>query len=775
MSRPVHGRLPAALVCLVLAVATAAVVSITGPGVAHASIVPAGENPSGTAYVYSGLPDQNFCCAAQLNSSPSSYRTYLEFPVAIPASATITSATLNWDNITGGLTSGVEVHLGTGTSFSEGPGSGESTCHSDASACLTWNNQPYNSTAIGTTSTPSANSLVSFSVPVADLTPGTPVVFALRSLTAGVIDKIAGEFSGNGPTLQISYTGSSNVQNVSGAAYTDATTGNTNTNHGGANPLKSSPSSYYGWLQFNLGSCAPGSCGIPSGATVTGGQLTFFNTTSGEAAVDVHGATADNWTPGTGGNAGNTTCYLNPAPCIVYSNQPYSSAVLSTFTFPGSSLNTSATVGVPATSIHPGGFSSYALKGTTSGLVDNIDNGTHAASLTIQYSASVSQAIPSGLCGGDGAASHASKVMVIYEENRQYNQVIGSANAPYINNTIKAQCALAASFTSRASGGHSLANYVESTDAQRYEGLGPPGTSAGSSANSLCTNNCISQTNCAMGQTAPCWTVGTPDVVPGSTENATTGYLPVPPGSYDNLYNQQGSSGWKAYGESMPSNCFIAGAGGDSTGDAYHPRHIPALYYTSLNGGSTFSGTNCNAGTQMASDAVPLALTTDNTGRYTSGNLVSDVNSGTLPKFSTVTPNLCDDMHDTCTQQANCGAGLTTNSTCVGDQWLAGLLPTITAGPDYQSGDLAIIIVWDEGTQVANGTTANWPFTCANYTNVCVPALVLSRETGVGVTSATAYDDWSITRTADDVLGKSYLGNAGSSNSFYNDSAFGLH
>jgi hypothetical protein len=54
-------------------------------------------------------------------------------------------------------------------------------------------------------------------------------------------------------------------------------------------------------------------------------------------------------------------------------------------------------------------------------------------------------------------------------------------------------------------------------------------------------------------------------------------------------------------------------------------------------------------------------------------------------------------------------------------------------------------------------------------------ALVLSRETGVGVTSATAYDDWSITRTADDVLGKSYLGNAGSSNSFYNDSAFGLH
>jgi len=168
--------LPAALACLVLAVATAAVVGITrARGWAGADLARAvGENASGTAYVYSGSPDQNFCCTAQLNSSPSSYRTYLEFPIAIPASATITSATLNWDNISGGLTSGVEVHLGTATSFNEGPGSGEFTCHSDASPCLTWNNQPYNSTAIGTTSTPSANSLVSFSVPVADLTPARP-------------------------------------------------------------------------------------------------------------------------------------------------------------------------------------------------------------------------------------------------------------------------------------------------------------------------------------------------------------------------------------------------------------------------------------------------------------------------------------------------------------------------------------------------------------------------------------------------------------------------
>lgn len=760
-----------------LALTSIAGVTVASPQAAHAGVTPAGENSVATATVYSGTPNQNLCCGATLSTSPTSYRAYLQFPVSIPSGASITSATLNWKNISSGLTSGVEVHLGTATSFNQGPGSGESTCYTDTTPCITWNNQPYGSTAIATSSTPAANSLVSVSIPPADLTPGTSVVFALRSLTSGVIDKISGAFSGDGPTLQISYTGNSTVQSLAGAAYTNATTGNTNTNYGGADPLKTSPTSYYTWLQFNLSSCGVGSCGIPAGAIITGGTLTFYNLTTGEASVDVHAATADNWTPGTGGNTGDTTCYLNTPACLVYSNQPYSSSVLTTYTFSGSSNGVSAAVSIPTANIHTGGFSSFALKGTTSGLIDNIDNGTagHPATLTIQYSASENQTVPSGLCGG-GPQAHVSKYMIVYEENRQASQVYGSSNAPYINSTLATQCGKSTNFTARASGGHSLSNYLMSMDGQDYTGLGVPGTSAGTSTNSLCSNNCISTTSCAAGQTAPCWTTGAADTVPGSVNNATTSFYPAHGNSYSTLFDQVGSTGWKSYAESMPSACYIANGGADSSGTAYAPRHVPSLYYTSLNGGSTFSGTNCNTGTTMESNAVPLATTTDQTGAYTSGALYTDVTNGTLPKLSTVTPNLCDDMHDNCggagdTFTANCGSGNTTDTTCVADQWLKGLLTMVTAGPDYQSGNLGIIVVWDEGGSVAAGTTP-WPYTCATYSQTCVAALVLSRQTTPGTVSSTAFNDWSITRTIDDGLGLTELGNSSTVNSMRPD--FGL-
>jgi hypothetical protein len=761
-------------VAAVLSVAGLVLVAFMASPPAHAGTVPQGLITSRTGVVRSDQPDQSTCCTDPLKSSPTTYRTYLQFGLSsIPADATVTSVTLNWFNVAGGLTSGVEVHPATASSFNEGPGSGEATCHSDASPCLTWNNQPYDSSVLATSGVPAANSVVSVSLPTSSVTPGaSSVVFALRSLTSGVIDTISGAFAANenGPTLQVTYTDYSSAQALSGAAYTDATTGNTTTNHGGANPLKSSPSSYYAWLQFDLSGCQPGSCGIPSGASVTGGQLAFFNDTSGEAAVDVHATTADNWVPGTGGNAGDTTCHLNTPPCLVFANQPYSSSVLSTYTFPGSSLNAAATVSVPSAGVHAGGFTSFALKGTTAGLVDTIDNGSHPATLKVQYSDTpVTAVTPDGLCSGGLNVAHTSKVMVIYEENRQASQIYGKSNAPYINDTIGSQCGSATNFTALASGGHSLSNYLMSSDGQNLTGLGVTGDSAGSSTNSLCSNNCISTTNCAAGQTAPCWTAGTPDVVPGSVNNATTGFFPAHGNSYQSIYDQVGSSGWKAYGESMPSNCYIANTGSDSTGDAYAPRHIPSLYYTSLNGGNTFSGTNCGSGTTMAANAVPLASTTNQAGTYTAGNLWNDVQAGTLPEFSTVTPNLCDDMHDGCsstggdTFTANCGSGPTTDGTCIADQWLAGIIPMITSGPDYQSGNLAIVIVWDEGGSVPLGTTP-WPYTCAQYSQTCVAALVLSRQT-TPVVSSTAFNDWSITRTADDILGKTELGNSSSVNS----------
>ena len=364
------------------------------------------------------------------------------------------------------------------------------------------------------------------------------------------------------------------------------------------------------------------------------------------------------------------------------------------------------------------------------------------------------------LCGGGGSLGAVSKVMVIWEENRPSADVLRNDNAPYIDHTLIPQCGLATAFTSRASGGHSLSNYVEELTAQRLEGLGVPGTPAGGQRNPFCSDGCVYDGD---------WTIGTPDALPGGSEGVSRAYFPTPGTSYTNLAHQIGS--WKAYGESMPHNCDLANAGSTTANDAYVPHHIPELYFTDLNGGASFSGTSCASGSALSTRAVPLGSTTNNNGVYTSGNLNDDVVEGTLPTFSTVTPNLCDDMHSTCTYKADCGHGLTSSPTCVGDEWLKGIVPMITSGPDYQSGRLAILIVWDEGEGITSGTPG-WPYTCAAFADVCVPAIVLSQHTAPGTVSDHPYDDWSIVRTVDDVLGKPELGNAGQSNSLA--SAFNL-
>jgi len=186
----------------------------------------------------------------------------------------------------------------------------------------------------------------------------------------------------------------------------------------------------------------------------------------------------------------------------------------------------------------------------------------------------------------------------------------------------------------------------------------------------------------------------------------------------DNIFHQVGPSRWKGYVESMSSNC-------STSGPNVLARHDPAEYYTDL-------GASC------AVDDVPL-------GTATSGALLTDVNAGTLPTFATVTPNAIDDMHD--------------GSIAQGDAWLSKWLPIITSGPDYQSGHLTILIVWDEGSGSGNVPSR-------------VPMLAISPYVPHGTSSATAFTHYSLLKAAEDVAGVPELGAAASANSLR--SAFGF-
>jgi hypothetical protein len=171
------------------------------------------------------------------------------------------------------------------------------------------------------------------------------------------------------------------------------------------------------------------------------------------------------------------------------------------------------------------------------------------------------------------------------------------------------------------------------------------------------------------------------------------------------IFSQLGSS-WKSYAETMPSNC-----GPDNSG-SYAPKHNPAVYYT-------------NIASACAKQDVPLGTTS-------SGNLLNDIQGG-LPLFTTITPNLNDDWHDGSAQQA--------------DNWLKGWLPIITTGSDYQSGKLAILVVFDEG----GGSGDNPSQTYATW---------LSPYTTPGTSSSTHFDNYSVLKTAEDLLGQPELGNA---------------
>ena len=133
----------------------------------------------------------------------------------------------------------------------------------------------------------------------------------------------------------------------------------------------------------------------------------------------------------------------------------------------------------------------------------------------------------------------------------------------------------------------------------------------------------------------------------------------------DNVFRQVRHAGGteRSFVESMPAPCDLVSAG------SYAAKHNPAVYYTGL-------------GDRAACTADDLPLTA----------LPGVLESGDLPTFTSITPNICDDMHD-CPM-------------ATGDQWLATWVPQILNTTSYRSGTTALFIVWDEPSPVANVVAA---------------------------------------------------------------------
>ena len=133
---------------------------------------------------------------------------------------------------------------------------------------------------------------------------------------------------------------------------------------------------------------------------------------------------------------------------------------------------------------------------------------------------------------------------------------------------------------------------------------------------------------------------------------------------------------WKAYQEDIDgSNCPIAYV------NDYAPKHDPMVYFTDVNGSS-----------RCVQHIRPY------------GELAADLEADTVPQYSFITPNLCNDMHD-------CSVG-------TGDSWLAREVPHILASKAYREGG-ALFITWDEseGGNVPIGFMVMSPLAKPGYSN----------------------------------------------------------
>jgi hypothetical protein len=125
--------------------------------------------------------------------------------------------------------------------------------------------------------------------------------------------------------------------------------------------------------------------------------------------------------------------------------------------------------------------------------------------------------------------------------------------------------------------------------------------------------------------------------------------------------------------------------------DQYATRHNPFVYFHTVIDDQARCDTH----------VVPLGSVSVGTGPSGvdefSGHLYQDLqHEGTTPLFMFVTPNLCDDGHD-----SSC-KGLNTEGTQVGglagaDTWLKHWMPMILNSEAYRNGSLLVVLTFDEG------------------------------------------------------------------------------
>ena len=202
-------------------------------------------------------------------------------------------------------------------------------------------------------------------------------------------------------------------------------------------------------------------------------------------------------------------------------------------------------------------------------------------------------------------------------------------------------------------------------------------------------------------------------VIPTNNDSDTPSSRPL---AIDNIAHEVEQAGktWKDYAESDPN---ISGCGGLKSG-TYFVRHDPLKYFTNIN------TANFVCFSQFATDLA----------------------NNTLPNFSWLAPNGCDDAHD-------CSVGTF-------DTWLKTVITPLLASSYFQpGGDGLLIITFDEDDK--GGTPSCTTTTVGQGCGGQVETVVVSARSKLAYQSTagdpanfnSTYDEASILRTIADALG----------------------
>ncbi len=182
------------------------------------------------------------------------------------------------------------------------------------------------------------------------------------------------------------------------------------------------------------------------------------------------------------------------------------------------------------------------------------------------------------------------------------------------------------------------------------------------------------------------------------------------------LKNSPDHLDWRAYQENISGKeCPL------STVYPYAVKHNPFVYFDDVTNRKSRSSSYCIQHVRPFEE------------------LARDLEANTVANYNFLTPNICNDMHDSCSPLSN--------KIAQGDAWLAKNVPAILASKAYQDGG-AIFITWDEA-DIADGP---------------IGMIVLSPfAKGNGYANAIHYNHGALLRTLEDIFGLTpYLGNAAS-------------